>query len=70
MGRLFVALTLAAAAVLGADETSRLSPRQEARARIVAGYGRLPLRFERNEGQFDPRVLYMARGPGYLEPIT
>jgi len=36
-----------------------------ARARTVAGYGRLPLAFERNQGQTDRRVSYLARGAGY-----
>ena len=30
-----------------------------------ASYGRLPLHFERNEGQTDPRVRFLSRGLGY-----
>jgi Beta-propeller repeat/HYDIN/CFA65/VesB-like, Ig-like domain len=34
-------------------------------ARIVAAYGRVPLAFEANRGQTDPRVRFLSRGPGY-----
>jgi hypothetical protein len=34
--------------------------------RVVEAYGRLPLSFEANEGQSDPRVRFLARGPGYM----
>jgi hypothetical protein len=33
------------------------------RARVAAAYGRLPLSFERNVGQSDARVRFMARSP-------
>ncbi len=36
-----------------------------AKARIEGGYGRLPLSFERNVGQFDRRMRFVARGSGY-----
>src|SRR5262249_53493025 len=35
------------------------------RARIERTYGKLPMRFEANEGQTDARVKFMARGAGY-----
>lgn len=35
------------------------------RAQLVAYYGKLPLHFERNRGQADARVKYLARGLGY-----
>jgi hypothetical protein len=35
------------------------------RQRVWAAYGRLPLAFEPNTGQSDPRVKFLARGPGY-----
>src|SRR5215813_9183708 len=35
------------------------------RARIEQAYGKLPMRFEANEGQTDARVKFMARGAGY-----
>jgi hypothetical protein len=31
----------------------------------VAGYGKIPLSFEANQGQTDPRVQFLSRGPGY-----
>ena len=35
------------------------------RLRIQQSYGHLPLAFEPNEGQADPRIQFMAHGPGY-----
>jgi len=43
-----------------------------ATAATLADYANLPLAFERNTGQADPQVHYLARGPGYtllLSPI-
>ena len=40
------------------------------RARINASFAALPLAFEANEGQTDPRVKYMARGNGYTLFLT
>lgn len=34
-------------------------------ARVRAAYGNLPMRFERNQGQMDKRVRFVARGAGY-----
>jgi hypothetical protein len=39
-------------------------------ARAAAEYGRLPLSFEENRGQTDPRVKFMARGGGYTVFLT
>ena len=36
-----------------------------ARARTVADYGNIPLSFESNQGQSDPKVLFLAHGRGY-----
>jgi hypothetical protein len=33
-------------------------------------YGKLPLRFEANQGQADPQVKYLARGAGYALSLT
>jgi hypothetical protein len=41
-----------------------------ARARIVQTYGTLPAQFEINRGQTDPRVKFLARGPGYNVFLT
>ena len=35
------------------------------KAKISRNYGRLPLSFERNEGQVDRSVKFVSRGPGY-----
>jgi hypothetical protein len=40
------------------------------RARVVAGYGRLPLSFEANHGQTDGRVRFLSRGSGYTLFLT
>jgi uncharacterized repeat protein (TIGR01451 family) len=34
-------------------------------AQLVARYGKLPMAFEANHGQTDPRVRFLARGSGY-----
>ena len=31
----------------------------------LAHFGRIPLSFEANQGQTDPQVQFLARGPGY-----
>jgi hypothetical protein len=40
------------------------------RAPVSADYGQLPLTFEPNRGQSDPRVKFLARGPGYTLFLT
>lgn len=40
------------------------------RANILASYDRLPLAFERNQGQSDPQVAFLSRGPGYTLFLT
>ncbi|HEY9232737.1 MAG TPA: hypothetical protein VIS78_11345, partial [Blastocatellia bacterium] len=45
-----------------------MSEASQARAR--AAYGDLPMRFERNQGQFDRRVRFAARGAGYALWLT
>ena len=39
-------------------------------AMIVKGYGKLPLAFEANQGQTDPRVNFLSRGAGYSLFLT
>lgn len=46
------------------------TPFQRADARWVEAYGKLPLAFEKNEGQTDPRVRFTSRGRGYLLFLT
>jgi hypothetical protein len=46
------------------------SPSSEARARLEAAYGRLPLSFESNQGQADARVKFVSRNRGYALFLT
>ena len=39
-------------------------------SQIISRYGQLPLSFEANQGQTDPRVNYVARGGGYILLLT
>jgi len=45
------------------------SPRPE-QARLIEGYGRIPLSFEANDGQTDARVKFLSRGRGYTMFLT
>jgi len=45
-------------------------PPPEAPAHIQARYTQLPLSFEANQGQTDPRVKFLSRGPGYALFLT
>src|SRR3954464_15599161 len=47
----------------------RPSPQGE-RARVASRYGRLPLAFEPNRGQFDNEAWWVAHGPGYTLSLT
>jgi hypothetical protein len=51
-------LLLAIAVLLGAT------------AKAESPYGKLPLQFEPNAGQADPRVKFLARGPGFSLALT
>jgi hypothetical protein len=42
----------------------------ESRARVLNSLGRLPLSFEANRGQTDPRVRFVSRGSGYTLFLT
>jgi Beta-propeller repeat len=50
---------------LGASGLALSAPDSAARALIMESYGKLPLGFEANQGQFDARVKFRARGTGY-----
>jgi hypothetical protein len=39
-------------------------------ARLSAAYGKLPLRFEANQGQADSQVKFLSRGSGYSLFLT
>lgn len=60
---------------LGRAPSRREAPRPHATAStdpagVRAAYGRLPLTFEANSGQTDPRVKFLARGAGYALFLT
>ena len=40
-------------------------PDQANQQRLVESYGKLPMSFEANRGQTDPRVKFLSRGSGY-----
>lgn len=40
------------------------------RTRVLRQYGQLPMTFEVNQGQTDPKVKFLARGPGYSLFLT
>jgi hypothetical protein len=67
-------LILASTAALLPASASRFEPRPAAAptaaATLAGDYGKIPLSFERNEGQSDPRVQYLARGGGYSLFLT
>jgi hypothetical protein len=47
------------------------SPTSEAQqARVKADYAKLPLAFEPNQGQTDPKVKFLSQGPGYTLFLT
>jgi uncharacterized repeat protein (TIGR01451 family) len=66
-----VALTRAAKPQIAHDSNpsrffaSNPNPPGHATQSVMAAYGHLPLMFEPNQGQSDPRVKFLARGSGY-----
>src|SRR5581483_6511053 len=42
----------------------------ESNQRLVSSYGNLPLSFEANAGQSDPKVKFLSRGAGYALYLT
>lgn len=53
----------------GLKAAVKASPNEE-RVRLVDSFGRLPLSFEANEGQTNPRVKFLSRGQGYTLFLT
>ncbi len=45
-------------------------PDPHVKARVAEAYGKLPLSFEANQGQTDPRVKFLARGGDYTLFLT
>jgi hypothetical protein len=59
-------LTVAGSASAGAQSGAQVP----SAASIHANYAKLPLRFELNQGQIDPRVRFVSRAPGYTAFLT
>ncbi len=55
----------AASSPAGTDRSASIVP-----PKLTKAYGGLPLAFEANQGQSDPRVKFLARGAGYTVFIT
>src|SRR5213596_1421353 len=72
--------TLAALAVLASSPSTRTiagpkltkpaSSAEATQARLAESYGKIPLSFEANRGQTDPRVKFLSRGSGYTLFLT
>src|SRR2546422_1171210 len=72
--------TLAALAVLASSPSTRTiagpkltkpaSSAEPTQARLAESCGKLPLSFEANKGQTDPRVNFLSRGSGYTLFLT
>src|SRR5207245_10883217 len=45
-------------------------PKRPAQGRVTEAYAKLPLSFEANHGQADPKVKFLSRGPGYTVFLT
>lgn len=56
----------------GSHASRQAQPASQATSRggILAAYGKLPLSFEQNSGQTDPRVDFLAHGNGYTVFLT
>ena len=68
---LFVAAWIAACTTfLAAQNPSPAKSISPTKPRAVATYGSLPLSFEANQGQSDPRVRFLSRGSGYSLFLT
>jgi hypothetical protein len=50
--------------------TALAEPDAAAQAHLSAAYGQLPLSFEVNKGQTDPRVNFLTQGAGYTAFLT
>src|SRR5262249_22444472 len=48
-----------------ASSPSASAPSPALKQKVLQQYGKLPLSFEANQGQTDPKVKFLSRGPGY-----
>src|SRR6266511_5131378 len=60
----------AALAVSFAGGAGPVTPESAAKARLSERYGNLPLGFEANHGQSNPKVKFLSRGSGYSLFLT
>ena len=78
---MFIAATLSCLPFsfdLGSAQAQRLSPTSPpvspsgtaVSSKLIANYGKMPLRFEANRGQTDPRAQFVSRGQGYTLFLT
>src|SRR6266699_4217345 len=56
--------------IAGPKLTKPASSAEPTQARLAESYGKLPLSFEANRGQTDPRVKFLSRGSGYTLFLT
>jgi Beta-propeller repeat/Bacterial Ig domain len=56
--------------LLAASHSASVPAAEEAKARALANYGKLPLSFEENRGQADSRVKFLSQGNGYSILLT
>src|SRR5439155_11487266 len=56
--------------IAGPKLTKPASSAEAAQARLADSYGKVPLSFEANQGQTDPRVKFLSRGSGYTLFLT
>ena len=62
---LSAALLLALGTLLMAANHTAANPAEDVKARALTNYGKLPLSFEENRGQSDPRVKFLSHGSAY-----
>src|SRR5438067_13035192 len=56
--------------IAGPKLTKPASSAEATEARLADSYGKVPLSFEANRGQTDPRVKFLSRGSGYTLFLT
>src|SRR3989454_7864660 len=66
---LLLALALVSCAPAPATRASTAIP-QASKPQVLAAYGKLPLSFEANQGQTDPKAKFLSRGRGYTLFLT
>src|SRR5207302_9655016 len=56
--------------IAGPKFTKPAGSAEATQARLAESYGKIPLSFEANQGQTDPRVKFLSRGSGYTLFLT